>query len=427
MKVLVIGSGGREHALVWKLAQSPLVSKLYCAPGNAGTAAQADNVPIAAADMPALLGFALRQGIDFTVVGPEQPLALGIVDAFQQAGLKIFGPGQRAAQLESSKAFAKTLMAKYGIPTAPFRVFADPHEAERYIDQHGAPVVIKADGLAGGKGAVVCKSREKARQAIDYIMRRRAFGAAGAQVVIEDFLPGEEVSFFAFTDGTHIQPMPPCQDHKQVFDHDEGPNTGGMGAYSPVPLVDAVLYERIMAEIMWPTVHAMAAEGRFVQGVLYAGLMMVDKQPYVLEFNTRFGDPEAQVILMRLESDLLPLLIATADGALDQIQCTWREDAAVCVVMAAHGYPEAYERGKPISGLERAMQMPGVAVFHAGTSWRDGQVVTDGGRVLGVTALAQDLRQAVDRAYQALRAISWEGMHYRTDIGRKALRAYSLR
>jgi phosphoribosylamine--glycine ligase len=425
MKVFVVGSGGREHALVWKLAQSPLVSRLYCAPGNAGTAAQADNVPIAADDISALLAFAHQQTIDFTVVGPERPLALGIVDAFQQAGLKIFGPGQQAARLESSKAFAKALMAKYGIPTAPFQVFADPHEAERYIDQHSVPVVVKADGLAGGKGAVVCQTRHAARQAIDRLMRAREFGDAGARVVIEDFLRGEEISFFALTDGAHLLPMPACQDHKQAFDDDEGPNTGGMGAYSPVPLVDAALDERIMAEIMRPTVHAMAAEGCPFRGVLYAGLMMVDNQPYVLEFNVRFGDPEAQVIVMRLASDLLPLLMATVDGTLDQTPCTWQEEAAVCVVMAARGYPAAYDRGKPLRGLEQAAQVPGVAVFHAGTALREGRCVTDGGRVLGVTARAQDLRQAVERAYQGLRAISWDGMHYRTDIGRKALREHS--
>jgi phosphoribosylamine--glycine ligase len=426
MNVLVVGGGGREHALVWKLAQSPAVSKLYCAPGNAGTAAQAENVPIGADDIPALVALARRRGIDFTVIGPEQPLALGVVDAFQQAGLKVCGPVQAAAELESSKAFAKELMVKYAIPTAPFQVFADPQAAQQYIDRHDVPLVVKADGLAAGKGAVVCRTHDQARQAIDRMMRAREFGDAGARVVIEDFLAGEEISFFAFTDGAHLLPMPPCQDHKAVFDDDEGPNTGGMGAYSPVPFVDASLYERIMAEIMRPAVAAMAAEGRRLQGVLYAGLMVVDERPYVLEFNTRFGDPEAQVLVMRLESDLLPLLLATAEGALDRTPCTWRQDAAVCVVMAARGYPGAYERGKPIDGLEQAAQMPGVAVFHAGTSRRDGQVVTNGGRVLGVTARAHDLRSAIERAYRAAHAIRWEGVHFRTDIGRKALRAQSL-
>lgn len=425
MKVLVVGSGGREHALVWKLAQSPFVSQLYCAPGNAGTAAQAENVPVDANDISALVAFARRQLIDFTVVGPEQPLALGLVDAFQQADLKVFGPVQRAAQLESSKAFAKDLMLKHAIPTAPFRVFTDPDEAQRYLDQHGVPVVVKADGLAAGKGAVVCKTREQARQAIDRIMRAREFGDAGARVVIEDFLPGEEISFFALTDGSHVLPLPPCQDYKQVFDSDAGPNTGGMGAYSPVPMVDATLYERIMAQIMRPTVQAMAAEGCRLQGVLYAGLMLVDGQPYVLEFNIRFGDPEAQVLMMRLESDLLPLLVATTDGTLERAPCAWRDEAAVCVVMASQGYPEAYERGKRLRGLDQAALMPEVAVFHAGTAMQDGQYVTSGGRVLGVTACAYDLRRAIEHAYQAVHTIGWEGVHFRTDIGRKALHEHS--
>jgi phosphoribosylamine--glycine ligase len=425
MNVLVVGSGGREHSLVWKLAQSPLISQLYCAPGNAGTAAQAENVRIDADDIATLVAFARQKRIDFTVVGPEQPLALGIVDAFQHAGLKVCGPVQRAAELESSKAFAKELMVKYAIPTAPFQVFTEAHAAQRYIDDHDVPIVVKADGLAAGKGAVVCWTRDLAHQSIERMMGLREFGDAGRRVVIEDFLPGEEISFFACSDGTHLLPMPPCQDHKQVFDSDEGLNTGGMGAYSPVPVVDAALRARIMAEIMQPTVEAMAAEGRSLQGVLYAGLMLVDGQPYVLEFNTRFGDPEAQVILMRLDSDLLPILMATADGTLDRTACRWREEPAVCVVMASQGYPEAYERGQPIRGLEQATQIPGVAVFHAGTARRDGQYVTNGGRVLGVTARARDLPSAIDQAYRAVHTITWKGAHFRTDIGRKALRAHS--
>jgi phosphoribosylamine---glycine ligase len=421
MKVLVVGSGGREHALVWKLARSPLVSRLYCAPGNAGTAEQAENVPIEATDAPHLIAFALEHGVEFTVIGPELPLALGIVDAFQAAGLKAFGPTQQAAQLETSKAFAKALMQKYGIPTAPFHTFTDPVEAERYIDRHAVPVVVKADGLAAGKGAVVCQTRDEARQTIDRMMRARVFGGAGERVVIEDFLRGPEVSFFVLTDGTTLLPLPPCQDYKAAYDHDEGPNTGGMGAYSPVPLVDAALCERIMEEIMLPVVRAMAAEGEPFQGVLYAGLMLVEDQPYVLEFNARFGDPEAQVILMRLDDDLLPLLQATTDGSLDRQTCTWQDDASVCVVLAAQGYPEAYERGKGISGIEQAAHMPNAAVFHAGTARQHGHVVTNGGRVLGVTARAGDLRRAIASAYAAVQAITWDGMHYRTDIGRRAL------
>ncbi len=421
MKVLVVGNGGREHALVWKLAQSPLVSQLYCAPGNAGTAEQAENVPINADDILALLAFAREHAVDFTVVGPELPLALGIVDVFRAANLAIFGPTQQAAQLETSKAFAKALMGNYGIPTAPFRIFSDLKAAETFIDQHAMPIVIKADGLAAGKGAIVCQARDSARHALDQIMRARVFGDAGAQVVVEDFLRGEEVSFFALTDGTSLLPLPVCQDHKAAYDHDKGPNTGGMGAYSPVPAVNAGLSARIMADIMRPIVRAMAAEGRPYQGVLYAGLMLVDRQPYVIEFNARFGDPEAQSLLVRLESDILPLLQATTNRTLNRQGCRWREDAAVCVVMASRGYPEAYERGMPITGIEQATRSAGVTVFHAGTARRDGHLVTNGGRVLGVTAEAPDLRQALDRAYQAVHCITWEGAHYRTDIGRKAL------
>jgi phosphoribosylamine--glycine ligase len=421
MKVLVVGNGGREHALVWKLAQSPLLSRLYCAPGNAGTAEQAENVPINVDDIASLLAFARAHAIDFTVVGPELPLALGIVDAFRQQGLAIFGPTQQAAQLETSKTFAKAIMAKYGIPTAPFRAFSDPQQAETYIDQHDMPLVVKADGLAAGKGAIVCKTREHAHHAIEQLMREKVFGEAGAQVVIEAFLQGEEVSFFALTDGTALVPWPACQDHKAIFDADEGPNTGGMGAYSPVPVVDVALSERIMEEIMRPTVRAMAAEGRLYQGVLYAGLMVVDRRLWVIEFNARLGDPEAQALMLRLDSDLLPLLLATVDGTLDRQTCRWLDDAAVCVVMASRGYPEAYERGKPITGVEPAAHMPGVAVFHAGTARRDGRLVTSGGRVLGVTARASDLRQALDRAYRTVHRIAWDGVHYRTDIGRRAL------
>jgi phosphoribosylamine--glycine ligase len=394
---------------------------LYCAPGNAGTAEQAENVPINADDIPALLAFARECAIDFTVVGPELPLALGIVDRFRQAGLAIFGPCQQAARLESSKAFAKALMAKYGIPTAPCRTFSDPQQAETYIDHHAMPLVLKADGLAAGKGAVVCKTRDDAHQAIDQIMRARVFGDAGGQVVIEEFLQGEEVSFFALTDGTSLVALPACQDYKAVYDADEGPNTGGMGAYSPVAAVDGALSRRIMEEVMEPTVRAMAAEGRRYQGVLYAGLMVVHKRPYVLEFNARFGDPEAQVLMMRLESDLLALLRATADGTLERQMCRWSDHAAVCVVMASRGYPEAYERGKPIAGLEQVTRVPGVVIFHAGTARQDGQLVTSGGRVLGVSARAPDLRQALDRAYQSVHHIAWDGVHYRSDIGRKAL------
>jgi phosphoribosylamine---glycine ligase len=421
VKVLVIGSGGREHALVWKLAQSPLLSRLYCAPGNAGTVEQAENVPISADDIPGLLAFAREQTIDFTVVGPELPLELGIVDRFRQAGLAIFGPTQQAAQLETSKAFAKALMTKYGIPTAAFRTFSDAQQAETYIGQHDVPLVVKADGLAAGKGVIICNTHESAYHAVDQVMRAKVFGDAGAQVVIEEFLQGDEVSFFALTDGTSLMPLAACQDHKAIFDADEGPNTGGMGAYSPVPVVDGILSERIIAEIMQPTVRAMAAEGRLYQGVLFAGLILIDRRPYVLEFNARFGDPEAQVLMMRLDSDLLPLLLATTQGTIARQACRWLEDAAVCVVMASRGYPAEYERGKPITGLDRATEVPGIAAFHAGTARQDGRLVTSGGRVLGVTARGPDLHAALKRVYRTVHGITWDGVHYRTDIGRKAL------
>lgn len=421
MKVLVIGNGGREHAFVWKLAQSPLLSHLYCAPGNAGTEAQAENIPIDSSDIQALVAFARAHAMDFTVVGPELPLAYGVVDAFQHVGLPVFGPTQAAAQLESSKSFAKTLMQRHGIPTAPFQTFSDPQVADAHVEQREMPVVVKADGLAAGKGVVICKTRAEAHQAIDRIMRARVFGDAGDRIIIEDFLRGEEVSFFALSDGAHLVPLPLSQDHKAVFDRDEGPNTGGMGAYSPTPAMDASLCQYVMETIQQPIVSALAAEGIPYQGVLYTGLMLVARQPYVLEFNVRFGDPEAQVILPRLQSDLLPLLVATTDGTLDRIHSRWRPEAAVCVVMASGGYPEAYERGKRISGIEEAEQLPGVIVFHAGTARHDGYVATDGGRVLGVTALASDLRQAIAQAYRAVHTITWEGAHYRTDIGGRAL------
>jgi phosphoribosylamine--glycine ligase len=421
MKVLVVGSGGREHALIWKLAQSPLLSRLYCAPGNAGTNEQAENVPINADDIPGLLAFARERAIDFTVVGPERPLALGIVDRFRQAGLAIFGPTQQAAQLETSKAFAKALMIKYGIPTAAFRAFSDPEQAVAYIAQHDVPLVVKADGLAAGKGVIICKTHQSAYHAVDQVMRAKVFGDAGRQVVIEEFLQGDEVSFFALTDGTSLVPLAACQDHKAIYDADEGPNTGGMGAYSPVPVVDGMLSKRVMAEIMRPIVRAMAAEGRLYQGVLFAGLMLVDRRPYVLEFNARFGDPEAQVLMMRLDSDLLPLLLATIQGTIAHQACRWMEDAAVCVVMASRGYPEEYESGKPITGLDRATEVSGIAAFHAGTARREGRLVTSGGRVLGVTARGPDLIAALERVYRAVHGITWDGVHYRTDIGRKAL------
>jgi phosphoribosylamine---glycine ligase len=421
MKVLVIGGGGREHALVWKIVQSPLVGKVFCAPGNAGIAASAECVPIAAGDIPGLLDFARHRKIDLTVVGPEGPLSEGIVDVFEKEGLRIFGATRRAAEIESSKSFAKAVMVKYGIPTAAGSSFTRISEARRYLRRSRGPVVVKADGLAAGKGVIVCRTRDEAEAALDRVMVKREFGEAGRVAVIEECLQGEEASFLAFTDGRTVLPMPSSQDHKAVFDDDRGPNTGGMGAYSPAPVVDRLIHRKIMNEVMHPVVKAMAAEGRPYKGVLYAGLMIDGDKLRVLEFNGRFGDPEAQPLLMRIQSDIVPIMQAVIDGRLDQ--CTLEIDprAAVCVVMASEGYPGAYAKGQPVSGLDAARRMADVAVFHAGTAKKGGATVTDGGRVLGVTALGDTVQAAIDRAYQAVGKIGWKGAAFRTDIGRKAL------
>ena len=421
MKVLVIGSGGREHALAWKIAQSPKVKKLYCAPGNAGIAQLAECVPIASGDIPALLDFARRQRIDLTVVGPEGPLSEGIVDLFRKEGLRIFGATRRAAEIESSKSFAKDLMTKYRIPTARGRSFRSHEQAQRYLREVGVPVVVKADGLAAGKGVIVCGSEKEAQEALDRIMLQREFGDAGNQVVIEECLKGEEASFLAFTDGRTVLAMPSSQDHKAIFDEDRGPNTGGMGAYSPAPVVDRLMHKRIMNEVMIPTVKAMAAEGRTYQGVLYAGLMIERDQIKVLEFNGRFGDPEAQPLLMRIKSDIVPVMEAVIDGRLDQCSLDIDKRAAVCVVMASAGYPGKYPKGLPIKGLDSVKRSRDVVVFHAGTAQKGKTAVTDGGRVLGVTALGGTISDAIDRAYQAVGKIDWEGAYFRKDIGRKAI------
>ena len=421
MKVLVIGSGGREHALVWKINQSPLVKKVFCAPGNAGIAELAECVAIPAGDLQALCGFARQQKIDLTVVGPEGPLSEGIVDLFQKEGLRIFGATRRAAEIESSKSFAKELMTKYRIPTALGRSFRSYEKARRYLRQAGVPVVVKADGLAAGKGVIVCESEKEAQDALERIMVLREFGAAGNQVVIEECLRGEEASFLAFTDGRTVLAMPSSQDHKAIYDEDRGPNTGGMGAYSPAPVVDRLIHQRVMNEVMIPTVKAMAAEGRTYQGVLYAGLMIDRDQIKVLEFNGRFGDPEAQPLLMRIKSDIVPVMEAVIDGRLDQCVLDIDVRASVCVVMASAGYPGKYPKGLPIKGLEAAKRMKDVVVFHAGTARKEKAVVTDGGRVLGVTALGDTVADAIDKAYQAVGRISWEGAYCRKDIGRKAI------
>jgi phosphoribosylamine--glycine ligase len=422
MKVLVVGSGGREHAIAWKLRQSPRVRAIFCAPGNGGIRRIAQCPPIDATDLHGLLAFAQREEIDLTVVGPEAPLSMGIVDLFEQHGLRVFGASRRAAELEGSKAFAKELMRRHDIPTAIARVFTAPDEARAYIREVGVPVVVKADGLAAGKGVIICRTLAETDDAVKMIMEDRVFGDAGDRVIVEEFLEGEEASFLAFTDGTTVLPLPTTQDHKTVFDHDQGPNTGGMGAYSPAPVVTPALHDEIMRTVMVPTVRGMAAEGRPYRGVLYAGIMVTAKGPRVLEYNARFGDPEAQPILSRLESDLLPVLEACIDGTLDAQQPVWRAESSVCVVLASGGYPGRYQTGFPIEGLAAAGAEEGVVVFHAGTAEKDGAIVTAGGRVLGVTALGPTIRDAIAKSYRAVEKISFHGCHYRHDIGRKALR-----
>jgi len=421
MRVLVIGSGGREHALVWKISQSPRVKEVYCAPGNGGIARQARCVEIAADDLEALARFAKETKIDLTVVGPEMPLCMGIVDLFQKEKLKIFGPSKGAAQLEGSKAFAKDLMKKYNIPSGGYQVFTKRDEAVAYIKKQGAPIVVKADGLAAGKGVFVAATVDEALAALAAIMIKRIFDEAGDRVVIEEKLEGEEASFIAFSDGKQVLPLASTQDHKAIYDNDQGPNTGGMGAYSPAPVVTPEVHERIMQEIMIPTVKAMAAEGMPYRGCLYAGLMIKDGVPRVMEFNCRLGDPETQPLVMRIEGDLIPVIEACIAGDLSQATIAWDPRAAVCVVMASQGYPGAYKKGKPIHGLEKAEMMPGVHCFHAGTTVKEEKYLTAGGRVLGVTGLGQGIKEAIETTYQAVAEITWEGAHYRKDIGKKAL------
>ncbi|MCK5327218.1 MAG: phosphoribosylamine--glycine ligase [Candidatus Latescibacteria bacterium] len=421
MRILVVGGGGREHTLVWKIAQSTEVGRLYAAPGNPGMAQLAECVDIGADDTDKLLAFAIRERIDLTVVGPEVPLALGIVDRFEERGLKIFGPSGKAAELESSKGFSKDLMAKYGIPTARYGRFTSSEEAVRYVREQGAPIVVKADGLAAGKGVLICRTQAEALEAVRTIMEDQAFGAAGQEVVVEEFLEGEEASILALTDGETILPLVASQDHKAIFDGDGGPNTGGMGAYAPAPVVTEAVLERVMEQVLRPAVDGMAKEGRLYKGVLYAGLMIKDEKLKVVEFNCRFGDPESQVVLPLLKTDLVALMMAVAEGRLGEMKLQESDDAAVCVVMASGGYPGSYEKGKRITGLEAAREMDDVVVFHAGTAERDGAIVTDGGRVLGVTAVGADIGCAIDRAYEAVGKIHFEGAYYRKDIGAKAL------
>ncbi len=414
----MIGSGGREHALVWKLAQSPKVSKIYCAPGNAGTAALGTNVAIAVEDIDKLLALAREAEIDLTVVGPEVPLTMGIVDAFQAAGCKVFGPTAQAAELEGSKAFAKDLMRKYHIPTAAYAVFSEAVEAQAYIRKIGAPCVVKADGLAAGKGVIVAMDLNTALTAVTEIMEGQ-FGAAGRRVVVEEFLVGQEVSLLAFVDGKHALAMVPVQDHKRIYDGDLGPNTGGMGTYSPPPVFTPELAAEVMRTIVEPTVKAMAEEGREFTGVLFTGLILTQDGPKALEYNARFGDPETQVVMLRLENDLVDVIEAALEQRLDEIELTWSPGSAVCVVLAAGGYPGKYHKGDSIT-LPTTLPEWGT-ILHAGTSLHQGQVVTNGGRVLGVVAKGQDLPEARARVYELVEQVQFKDMFYRTDIGAKGL------
>lgn len=421
MKALVIGGGGREHVLAWKIAQSPLVEKVYCAPGNPGIATVAECVDIPVGDLDGLVRFARHNDIALTVVGPEDPLSNGIVDRFAEEGLSAFGPSREAARLEACKSFAKEVMRAAGIPTAAFELFSDPDRAIAYVRKLGAPVVVKADGLAAGKGVTVAHTLADAERAIRECLLDRVFGDAGTQVLIEECLVGEEASILAFCDGRRVLPMVTSQDHKPVCDDDRGPNTGGMGAYSPAPVVSAALEREIRDTILQPCVDEMVRRGAPYRGVLYAGLMITDDGPRVIEFNCRFGDPEAQVVLPRMRSDLVPVLQACCDGSLDDVQLAWDPRPCVTVVLASGGYPGPYEKGKAISGLADA-EAEGTTVFHAGTRRVGGAIVTSGGRVLSVTALGDDIPQAIDTAYRAVGRIRFEGAHFRTDIGRKALR-----
>ena len=416
MRVLVIGGGGREHALIWKISQSPKVTEVFCAPGNAGTAAIANNVPIPADQIDQLLEFAQENEIGLTVVGPEQPLVMGIVDRFQEKGLRIFGPSARAAELEGSKAFSKNIMKKYDLLTAEYETFTSHEKAILYVDKENGPIVVKASGLAAGKGVILCRNAEEGRNAVDTIMKDKSFGSAGDEVVIEEFLEGQEVSVLAFTDGNTVLLMDSAQDHKAALDGDQGPNTGGMGAYSPAPVFTDLIRQKVRDNIMFPLVRAMKAEGRPYQGILYAGLMLTKHGPKTLEFNARFGDPETQPLLVRMESDIVPLFEACIDGTLEQCDLKWKPETSVCVVMAAKGYPGSYEKGKEISGLDEAGALPDVVVFHAGTKGEGGKVLTNGGRVLGITATGPDTPSAIAKAYEAVNKIKWDGIHYRKDI-----------
>ncbi|HNX80817.1 MAG TPA: phosphoribosylamine--glycine ligase, partial [Candidatus Omnitrophota bacterium] len=422
----VVGSGGREHALVWKIAQSPLVKKIFCAPGNAGIGQIAECVDIKADDIVGLMEFARKEKIGLTVVGPEGALAAGIADEFSKVGLKVFGPREKAARLEASKVFSKRLMKKYGVPTAAFEVFDNPDKARAYIERIGAPCVVKADGLAAGKGVVVAKTVDEAQQAVISMMQKKIFGEAGNTVIVEECLVGEEASVLVITDSKTVIPLASAQDHKRIFDNDQGPNTGGMGAYSPAPLVTGECAKEILEKIIFRTVDGLAKEGIVYQGVLYAGVMVTKDGPKTLEFNVRFGDPETQAILPRIESDIVEVMLAAVNGTLNKFEraggLRWDSGACVSIVCAAKGYPGDYEKGKEITGLSEAAQLENTIVFHAGTKLQGKTIVTSGGRVLGVTGIGASIQEAIDTAYRGVRKIHFEGMQFRSDIGARALK-----
>ena len=419
MKILVVGGGGREHAIIWKLKQSPLISKIYCAPGNAGIAELAECIPIGAMEFDKLIAFAKENMIDYTVIGMDDPLAEGIVDVFEKEDLKVFGPKQNAAILESSKAFSKNLMKKYGIPTASYEIFDDYQKAKAYLEKQTMPIVLKADGLALGKGVLICNTLEEAQKGLKEMMQEHRFGSAGNTVVIEEFLEGPEVSVLSFCDGKHIVPMVSAQDHKRALDNDKGLNTGGMGTFSPSKFYTKEMAENCMKTIFQPTVDAMAKEGRPFVGIIYFGLMYTKNGIKVIEYNARFGDPEAQVILPRLKTDLLEIMLACTNGTLDKINIQWYDNAAVCVVLASGGYPVAYDKGYEITGLDKISQKENIVVFHAGTDKKEGKFVTSGGRVLGITGIGQNIEEAIQTAYEGVEIVNFEKKHFRTDIAKK--------